>query len=185
MKARGFIFSSLILLLSLVTFLIVLLPIASDFAVQRVAVTGVYVKLDAARKIGLDAGEAWIIDAIHRGYAPRALPLPGAGGKPLDRISAKFADGSKMERFHFLGGIEIDVFVGDLDYPEELFGANGSNIPRFPVSVSETEIGRYYFIRSTASDPSSRSLGAEELFLVSVDLFGALTGVRKFYYRGL
>lgn len=183
MKARGFILSSIFLLLSLITFLIVFLPAASDFAVHRAATAGIYAKLDTARKVGLDAGEAWIITSIHKGYAPRAASSHGAGVAPVDRIAAEFADGSGMKSFPFPGGIEVEVFIGDLDYPPELFGAKGSNIPRMPVSASENETGRYYLIRSTASGPSSKSLRAEELFLVSVDLFGAMTGARKIFYR--
>lgn len=183
MKSRGFILSSIFLLLSLVTFLTVLAPMVSDFAVHRADITGGYAKLDAARNVGLDAGEAWIITSIHKGYAPRAIPSHGSAGTPTERISARFADGSEMERLYFPGGIEVDVFVGDLDYPPELFGVKGSNIPRLPVSVGEGETGRYYLIRSAASDPSARALRAEALFLVSVDLFGAISGARRIFYR--
>jgi len=155
---------------------------ASDRDVARTASTVAYAKLDAARKVGLDAGETWIIMAIRRGYAPRAS-FSYDSSSPLERISAGFEDGSAVEPVIFPGDIEVAVDVLDLDYPTELFGAKGSNIPLMPVTYAGDEIGRYYLIRSRANDQRGRSLKAEELFVVSLDIFGNITDVRKIFYR--
>ncbi len=183
MRERGFIVCSIFLLISLVTALAVLAPLKSDTSVHRSAFVGQYMELDAARKVGLDIGEAWVLKNTGTGYAPRAVFSSTPKGLLEERIAALSGCGASVGRVDFPGGIAVEIFVADLDYPAALFGEKGSNIPRLPISESANETGRYYLIRSTARDLFSQFLSAEGLFQVSVDHLGGVAGVRRIFYR--
>lgn len=183
MKKQGFALVSALFFLSL---LIVLLPMTSwmpRFSIQKSAFTERYAKLDVARKVGLEEGKSWILRAAHRGYAPRAGYSPVLSKTPLEQIRARFADGSSAASIRLFGDIDVDIYVADLDYPPEIFGKKGSNLPRIPVVECLNGVERAYLVRSEASDKFKQSLCAEELVVVSFDLFGAVTGARKIFYR--
>lgn len=183
MRRRGLALASVSLLLFLATVLLALISWGADFSIRKSAFTEQYAKLEVARKIGLEAGTDWILKAAHRGYAPRAECSSLSSKTPLDRIEARFADGGKADRIRLFGDVVVDVYVADLDYPPESFGKNGSNIPRMPVAAGLADVGWAYLVRSEARDKFSENLCAEELIVVSFDLFGAVTGVRKVFYR--
>jgi hypothetical protein len=141
-----------------------------------------------ASRYGLKLAEDWLISAVLSNDIPARRY--DAEGDPQRRVEAVRSNGLGVGADFKPSSFDLELYVGDTDYPESLFGGEMANdpvvtaIPRIPHVQTDSYSLNYYFLRSSAASPegSSRMI-SEELLAVSRDKMAGEIDIRRLFYR--